>query len=159
MYDIKYIAFASALFFILGVVIFVDAKKGIIPNTANLLLAVLALIWTFVFKEQSWVFMLTGAILGGGMLWGLRLLHKRTHGVYGLGFGDVKLMAAGGALLGPTYVSYAIALGAMVSLMWVHIFMQRKSHSVPEKIAFGPGLSLGIACLWAYQVWRVYYGQ
>ena len=159
MYDIEYIAFAGALFFILGVVVFVDAKRGIIPNSANLLLAVLALIWTFVFKEQSWVYMLSGAMLGGGMLWGLRLLHKRTHGVYGLGFGDVKLMAAGGALLGPTYVSYAIALGAAVSLLWVQIVRQSKSQPTPEKIAFGPGLSLGIACLWAYQVWRVYYGQ
>ncbi len=159
MYDIKYIAFAGTLFLVLGVVTFVDAKKGIIPNSASVLLVLLALIWTFVFKEQSWVLMLSGAILGGGMLWGLRLLHKRTHGIYGLGFGDVKLMAAGGALLGPTYVSYAIALGAAVSLLWVQVLKRNASQNAPEKIAFGPGLSLGIACLWVYQVWRVYYGQ
>jgi leader peptidase (prepilin peptidase) / N-methyltransferase len=159
VYDVKYIAFAGALFFILGVVSFVDAKKGIIPNSANVLLAALALIWTFVFKEQSWVLMLSGALLGGGMLWGLRLIHKRTHGIYGLGFGDVKLMATGGALLGPTYASYAIALGAAVSLLWVIFFKQNKPQPAPEKIAFGPGLSIGIACLWAYQVWRIYYGQ
>lgn len=157
--SLSYIAFASALLLVLGIVAFVDAKKGIIPNSANLFLALLAIIWTFVFKEQTWVLMLFGALLGGGMLLGLRLLHKRTHGIYGLGFGDVKLMAAGGALLGPTYVSYAIAIGAAVSLIWVMVFKRNAQHSSPEKIAFGPGLSIGIACCWAYQVWRIYYGQ
>lgn len=159
MYDIKYIAFAGALFCVLGIVAFVDVKKGIIPNTANLFLTGLAIIWTLILREQSWMLMLSGAVLGGGMLWALRLLHKRTHGIYGLGFGDVKLMAAGGALLGPTYVSYAIALGAAVSLIWVIVFKRNTLQPTPEKIAFGPGLSIGIACCWAYQIWRVYYGQ
>jgi len=61
---------------------------------------------------------LAGAAVGGGLLWGVRLAFRRVRGVEGLGLGDVKLMVALGALLGPERVLWVIVAGALLGLAW-----------------------------------------
>jgi prepilin signal peptidase PulO-like enzyme (type II secretory pathway) len=59
---------------------------------------------------------LTGLIGAGGLLWLVRELHFRWRGVEGLGRGDIKLVAAMGAWLGPMVVGFAIAGAAFAAL-------------------------------------------
>jgi leader peptidase (prepilin peptidase)/N-methyltransferase len=74
----------------------------------------------------SWRTALAGAVVGGGLLWAVRWAFRRTRGVEGLGLGDVKLMAALGALTGPERVLWIIVAGAVLGLGWGLIRSRRR---------------------------------
>jgi leader peptidase (prepilin peptidase)/N-methyltransferase len=57
---------------------------------------------------------LAGMALGGGILLAIGWLGKRIYGAEAMGLGDVKLMAAGGGLVGPGAVLYALLLAALL---------------------------------------------
>ena len=152
------LVFTICLFAGLSLVAAADCQSGLIPDIAVIGLAALALIGLAVLKLQSWPLFILGAVLGAGLLWGLRVLYKRMRGVYGLGLGDVKLMAACGGLLGPFYVGYAIALGAAATLFWLMMFKRNALETGQVKIPFGPGLCFGIGALWVYHIRGGQYG-
>jgi len=152
------LVFTICLFFGLSLVAAADCQSGLIPDIAVIGLAILALIGLAVLKLQAWPLFILGAILGAGLLWSLRVLYKRARGLYGLGLGDVKLMAVCGGLLGPFYVGYAIALGAAATLFWLMIFKRDALKTGQLKIPFGPGLCFGIGALWVYQIRGGQYG-
>jgi leader peptidase (prepilin peptidase)/N-methyltransferase len=81
-----------------------------------------------------------GALLGGGLMLVLCLFSRGA-----LGFGDAKLSAFGGALVGGEYVLQALLVGAVaaavVCLPLVLLGKLRRNQPVP----FGPFLSLGFA--------------
>ncbi len=111
---------------------------------------------------------LAGAALGGGMLWIVGFAHARVSQALGrafehwpgegnelprigsldywtwfpgLGFGDVKLMAAVGAFLGPVGVLEAIVLAAFLGLLFgLAPLIARKGLNVP--FGFGPAIAL-----------------
>jgi len=112
---------------------------------------------------------LLGALLGGGLLWSVGFLHARAsvamgrHFAHwpgegealprfasldywtwfpGLGFGDVKLLAAVGAFLGPAGVLEAIFAACFLGLLLglAHAAVTR-SASMP--FGFGPAIALG----------------
>ena len=58
---------------------------------------------------------LVGMVVGGGILW---LIGKAGSALYGrdaMGFGDVKLLAAGGGFVGPGAILVALMIGALVA--------------------------------------------
>lgn len=58
---------------------------------------------------------LVGMVVGGGILW---LIGKAGSALYGrdaMGFGDVKLLAAGGGFVGPGAIVVALMIGALVA--------------------------------------------
>lgn len=58
---------------------------------------------------------LLGMLVGGGILW---LIGKAGSALYGrdaMGFGDVKLLAAGGGFVGPGAILVALMIGALVA--------------------------------------------
>lgn len=153
------VIFTVFLFFLLALIAIVDSRRGIIPDIAVIVLGLLAILATYMFGFQSWAMMSIGIIIGGGMLWGLRVFYKQLRGIDGLGLGDVKLMAVGGGLLGPLNVGYAIALGAAASLFWLLLFNKDALKSGQTKIPFGPGLCFGIFVFWVYGVRGGHYGS
>ncbi len=56
---------------------------------------------------------LAGMALGGGVLWGIGWLGSRLYGRDAMGFGDVKLLAAGGGFIGPGGVVLALMVAAL----------------------------------------------
>src|SRR6188768_2274734 len=57
---------------------------------------------------------LTGAIIGGGLLWIVGEAYFRIRGIEGMGFGDVKMMAMVGAFLGAPLALLTIMVGSVV---------------------------------------------
>ena len=58
---------------------------------------------------------LAGILVGGGVLYGIGLVGGKLFGRDAMGFGDVKLLAAGGGFVGPGGALAALLLGAFVA--------------------------------------------
>lgn len=101
-----------------------------------------------------------GAALGYGILWSVYWIFKLITGKEGMGYGDFKLLAAIGALLGwqvlPMVILLSSLVGAVVGLSLIAI--TRRDKSVP--IPFGPYLAAAgfIAMLWGESLTDWYYG-
>ena len=58
---------------------------------------------------------LAGMLVGGGVIWALGWLGSRLYGRDAMGFGDVKLLAAGGGFVGPGGALVALMLASLVA--------------------------------------------
>ncbi len=56
--------------------------------------------WALSWRTLSFADALLGAALGASFIYGAGMIYFRARGIYGMGFGDVKLMAMVGAFLG-----------------------------------------------------------
>lgn len=100
---------------LLTAILVLDIKALVVADLHVVALLILALVGPL---AQPWMTALVGAIVGGGLLWAVRWLFRRVRGVEGLGLGDVKLMTALGALVGPERVLWIIVAGAVLGLAW-----------------------------------------
>lgn len=80
-------------------------------------------------------------VLSGGLLLALREVYYRRRGEDGIGFGDVKLGAAGGVLAGTTGFAWALFGASLAGLAIVLAFRRklspRSSAKAPDKLPFG----------------------
>ncbi len=129
---------------VLVALIVVDLRRQLLPDPLVLPLLPLGLL-------QAWltggdlVASAAGAAFGGGLLWLVRFTFRRLRGIEGLGLGDVKLMAAGGAWVGMAGVGPVLLIGALATLLAVGIaFLAGRRTGLATRIPFGPGLSAAI---------------
>jgi leader peptidase (prepilin peptidase) / N-methyltransferase len=93
---------------------------------------------------QSLVGALLGALVGGGFLWLVGEVWKRLRGVEAMGFGDVKMMAAVGALLGWRLTFLATFLGAFSgALIGLVLIARQKDRDLQTQVPFGIFLGIG----------------
>ena len=90
-----------------------------------------------------------GMLLGGGILWAVGWLGSRAFGREAMGFGDVKLLAAGGGFVGPGGVIATIIIASFVaSVVGVgnvarfHCLLARRHRERGRRIRFGQRLAL-----------------
>ena len=127
---------------ILAVVYSVDYRFQLIPDEAHIGLSLIAIL-NLIVGYGNLVDSILGALIGGGIFLAISVIALLIYKKEGMGFGDVKLMAALGLLFGVekilviTLVSFFI--GAIIggSLL---IFTKKESNSY---IAFGPFIVLG----------------
>lgn len=160
--------------------IFIDAEHMILPNVINFPLLAFALAIRIAFpiffgptifadlnhgplnsldSMPVWLVSVIGAVLGGlvggGFLWLVGEIWKRLRGVEAMGFGDVKMMFAVGALLGWRLTFLSIFLGAFSgAVIGVAILSRQKDKDMQAKIPFGIFLGTGsiIALLFGEQL-------
>lgn len=128
----------------------VDLRTFLLPDivTLGLVPAGLAMAWLSGGQESLLAHTLA-AIAGFASLaligWLYRWLRKRV----GLGLGDAKLLAAGGAWAGPLALPWIVLIGAGATLFIVAIahILGRKAHATMA-VPLGPGLAAG--CYLAY---------
>lgn len=84
---------------------------------------------------------LWGYCVGCALVWATRILGTLGFGKEAMGLGDVHLMGAAGAVVGPVFVLIAFFIAPFFGLLWVgcQIF-SRKIRQIP----YGPFLSLGV---------------
>ena len=149
--------------------IFIDSEHMILPNVITYPLLVFALavriIFPIVFSENNfsdtaslvtfhlfgypgWLISLIGALfgalVGGGSLWLVGAIWKMIRGVDAMGFGDVKMMFAVGALLGWRLTILTIFLGAFTgALIGSVVVMKQKDKDFQTQIPFGIFLGIG----------------
>lgn len=83
-----------------------------------------------------------GYFIGGAIVWVIRILGTLGFGKEAMGLGDVHLMGAAGAVLGPVPVVAAFFVAPFFGLLGWAIFQMffKKIRQIP----FGPSLSLGL---------------
>jgi len=158
---LKYgISFEFAIFlgvaFLLIVIITIDIREKIIPDTLQIALLVLAVIYGFYFGK--WFAALEGAaaaaMLGFGLRWGFFWLKKHES----LGMGDVKFLIIAGIFLGPftllPFIFFAGIFGIITGTLWNRLGRGRE-------FPFGPALAMSLfLCLTVPEIshffWQIY---
>jgi len=123
--------------FSLMLVFSVDYRYELIPDECHIIIALLGVVNLF-FNLSNWYSYLLGALIGGGSFWLLGILALCIYKKEGMGFGDVKLMAALGFLFGMKNILVitilSFALGAVISI----ILMLFRIKKMDSYIPFGP---------------------
>jgi prepilin signal peptidase PulO-like enzyme (type II secretory pathway) len=133
------------------VVLFVaDTLYQILPD-APLLVALFGILGLFFLTPPSaWQVHIASAAGAGAFF---AFLHFFTRGA-GMGFGDVKLAAVLGFLLGYPGIIIALYAAFLTGAIVGVILMVRRKLKLKSRIAFGPFLLLGaaIAILWSNEI-------
>lgn len=146
-WSIACVALLAILLIALSVI---DLRTGYLPDPLQIALAVTGLGVVLAGSPigVSVTLALAGAAVNGGFFWGLRWLVSRVKGREAMGFGDVKLVAAGGLWVGPFALPYIMAAGGILTLLGAVLvgLITRKAVWRGE-MPLGPGLAAGIlAC-------------
>jgi len=84
---------------------------------------------------------LWGYLVGCAVVWGTRIFGTLAFGKEAMGLGDVHLMGAAGAVVGPVPVVVAFFIAPFFGLAWAGFQMFFKK---TRQIPYGPFLSLGV---------------
>ncbi len=151
-------AFIFTPFFVCNCVLFLtDLDDFHIPDWTSLGSLVIGLVLAASGASGLPVFAasLGGAAFGFGLLYGINFAYRLWRGHDGLGFGDVKLMAAYGAWLGAVAVLPILFLAAFAGALFggVWLVMRRPSDAARAILPFGVFLVLA-AFIWVLaQAW------
>lgn len=127
----------------------IDRRIGLLPDMLTLPLIAAGLLEGLVTVDGAPpIDRVAGAAVGYAVFAGLAFAYRRLRGRDGLGLGDAKLLAAGGAWLGWQALPGVILIGAGGALA-VTLILQRGGLTRHTAIAFGPWLALGI---WAMRL-------
>jgi len=99
-----------------------------------------------------------GAVVGGGLLWGVAEAYLRLRGIEGMGFGDVKMMAMVGAFLGAPLTLLTIMIGSLLGSIIGLAFIRLASKTREYELPFGTFLSMAgiISVLYGQDLIRWY---
>jgi len=144
---------------ILVALTFIDIDHMLLPDQLTLPLLWLALIASVVGYTIAPSDAIIGAACGYLSLWSVFWLFKLITGKEGMGYGDFKLLAVFGALLGwqslLTIILLSSVVGAVIGIALLSI--QGKDKATP--IPFGPYLAIAgwITMLWGTQLQNSYF--
>lgn len=145
-----------ALFIAVGllcILAVIDLRTKLLPNVYVYPYALLAIMFHGLtgFSNTTPDQILLGALCGGGLLYGIRLIANTIYKTDTLGLGDVKLMGAAGLWLGFDYIFLALCVGAFAGVVHglIYIaFIKIKTGKLLKlgtlSIPAGPGFIVGI---------------
>lgn len=128
----------------------VDLDRFLLPNilTFPLIGLGLAYSWAFGFGI-GWA--IAGAVIGYGLIAGVAWLWRARFGREGIGLGDAKLLAAGGAWLSVFALPIVLLIASgMALLVIVTAGLFGRKIGAQNPVAFGPMLALAIWIVWCH---------
>jgi leader peptidase (prepilin peptidase)/N-methyltransferase len=135
----------------LGLVVIVaaDLEEGIIPDKVLVAMIPLAIVWRW-HLDGAWLGAAAGALLGGGLMYGLRAAFKALRGIDALGLGDIKFVALAGFYVGLFGIAPFLLLGGAIGIGFGLVWRWTgRSDAFP----FGPALSAALAVMLAAPGW------
>lgn len=139
---------ACLLLWMLLVITFIDLDTLYIPDQLSLSLLWLGLFFSLFDFSMVPSQAIIGALVGYLSLWLVFQLFLKLTGKEGMGYGDFKLLAAGGAWLGPELLIAVLLIASVSGLVVALTQMALKKGG--RKIPFGPYLSVGIFVSYLY---------
>ncbi|MGJ8559123.1 MAG: prepilin peptidase [Litorimonas sp.] len=145
---------SMAITFMSGIVLIValvqlariDWATQRLPNLITLPLLAAGLLWAFGTAEDFYIHLL-GAALGYGVFWAVEIAYRLIRKRDGLGRGDAKLLAVGGAWCGAWAIPIIVLIASLAAL--ASVLPDGKDRQT--RIAFGPFLAIGIGIVWLSQ--------
>lgn len=126
----------------------IDLRTGLLLDILTLPLILTGIGLSFIL-HLDWKLSVAGAVIGYGLVVGLAMFWRRYLGYEGIGLGDAKLLAAGGAWVGawllPVILLLASGLGIIAALI---VAQKSRNANVRSALPFGPCLSLAIWVVW-----------
>ena len=93
---------------------------------------------------------LAGYLTGCAVVWGTRIFGTLAFGREAMGLGDVHLMGAAGAVIGPAWTVLAFFIAPFFGLLWaVYQMCFKKTRQIP----YGPFLSFAVFIVIIFQDW------
>eukprot|EP01037_Dinobryon_pediforme_P026307 gene26307-28784_t len=146
------IAFGLLLVGLLVALAVADFRSLILPDWLTALVAANGLAASALGGEPPLADALAAATLGGGLLWGLAIAYRRLRGLDGLGFGDVKLVAAGGVWTGLEGLPWLLVCACAGALLYA---TARAARGVPlgrtDRLPFGRRIDGRSSGLWRHE--------
>jgi len=141
---------AAVLLLLLLTLAVIDAETGFLPDALTLPLILLGFAFATAPGGTGLLSAAAGAAIGGGGMWLLAALYERLRGAEGLGGGDVKLVAAGGAWCGAAALPFILLAASLSGLLFAGLAMLggRSEKSLQAEIRFGPFLAAGIGAVY-----------
>lgn len=121
---------------------YIDWRTYRLPNLWTKSLIALGLLYSFNVALDFYPYLL-GAVLGYAIFWVIETAYRLVRKRDGLGRGDAKLLAAGGAWCGAMALPFIILIASSAGL--VYVLMQPTETRAKMKLPFGPFLAAGIA--------------
>ncbi|WP_199774395.1 prepilin peptidase [Pseudoalteromonas sp. T1lg76] len=137
---------------------FIDIDHMLLPDQITLPLVWLALLASVLGITIPPGEAIIGAAAGYLSLWSVYWLFKLVTGKEGMGYGDFKLMAVFGALLGWQALPLIILLSSIVGAVLGIILLTIQGRDKATPIPFGPYIAIAgwIAMLWGEQIQASY---
>jgi prepilin signal peptidase PulO-like enzyme (type II secretory pathway) len=144
-------AFAAAWWWLVLAVVRSDLAEFQIPDQTSLAIALLGLVQIAVMVSSNTASMVAvpitlliafvSGLASGALLWIIGRTYRWISGRDGLGFGDVKLMAASGLWLSPMQQAVALELAALAALAIVLIAQRQGIRDRGGALPFGAFLA------------------
>ena len=141
-------AFVALWGFLIVALLWIDLDFQLLPDALTLpgtLFAIAAAVLNHSLRDAMF-----GMLVGAGLLFLVAELYLRIRKVEGMGFGDVKLAAMFGALLGPSLALLTIFMAAFAGSVVGGVLMARGRGGMKTALPFGVFLAPAamIAYLW-----------
>jgi leader peptidase (prepilin peptidase) / N-methyltransferase len=131
------LAFACALIVLFAI----DLEHQILPDRITLPGIVLGFACSL-FLEPGPAMSLAGIVAGGGILWAIAELWFRLRKIEAMGFGDVKMLAMVGAVLGLRLVLLTFVLSTMLGGVVAVVLVATRRASMATAVPFGTMLAV-----------------
>lgn len=129
-----------------------DIRHFLLPDAVTIPLLVAGLL-NALWQAPGLVERAVGGLAGFGIIAGLALVYRRFRGREGIGLGDAKLLAAGGAWLGWPALPVILLIASATALVTARtICLWRRVSPSRLVMPFGPFLALAIFLLWLFPI-------
>ena len=128
-------------------IFFIDLKHFIIPDSLNILLAIIGFVKNFIpititQFQISLQNSIIGGIIGFLLIYSIIFLYRQLKNREGMGLGDAKLMVGIGLLLGWQSIPIILFLASILGLIFVIPSLIKKTKKLTTQIPFGPFIIL-----------------
>lgn len=128
----------------------IDLDRYLLLDILTLPLIVSGVTYSALYGVGFWLSVF-GGLVGYSVIAGLALYWRRRFGREGIGLGDAKLLAAGGAWIGLFGVPLILLFASGGALLLVGIMaLFKQSVGQQTVIPFGPALALAIWAVWCF---------
>lgn len=124
----------------------IDLREYRLPDILTLPLIGLGVLQAWALG-LDWLASIVGAIVGYAAFVVIEIGFKRLRGKDGLGRGDAKLLAAGGAWCGWAGLPFIVLIGSGTGLIAL-LFPSMRRKAEGGAVPFGPFLALGVLLVW-----------
>jgi len=132
----------------LAAIAVIDARELRVPDILSLPLIAAGISWACAFGGEGFVWHAAGAAAGYALIWALAALYRRARGREGIGLGDAKLLAAGGAWLGLAALPAVLLVASLVGLAWAAVLKISTGFDSGRPVPFGLFLAGAILLIW-----------